>query len=53
MRKLTPLFIPLCGIFGIIAGYFLWGGGTMTILGLGVGLVIGVIFRAYVANRPK
>jgi hypothetical protein len=53
MRKISPVFIPLCGVFGAVAGQFIWGGGSMTILGLGVGLLVGVAFRIYAAHKPK
>lgn len=50
-RKLPILFIPLCGLFGGLAGQFLWGGGRTVFFGIGVGLIVGVVFRLFTENR--
>lgn len=56
MKDVTPMFIPFCGLFGALAGQFLYGGGRYTVIGIGAGLILGVVFRIvirYRRNRPK
>jgi len=52
-RNIPVIFIPLCGAFGALAGRFLWGGGRMVIFGIGVGLIVGTVFRLVAMHRPK
>ena len=53
MKDLSSLFIPLCGVFGVIAGFYFGGGGINAVLGAGIGLIIGVVFRFYQQNKRR